>query len=150
MASILGGAGDGPDKSPTNLRTLSLVAPETGGNMRRLRIQEPSGKRACSPEWTIPARLCFALKADQGQDWRCPVSRLTSFTPQLFWVILLRRLHLPLPLTVRNCWCNLPVDSRGHHRAVCARSGVLGGRGWAVENAAARICREAGGRVTPT
>ena len=77
----------------------------------------------------------------------CPVSRLTSFTPQLFRVILLR-LHLPLPLTVRNCRCGLPLDSRGHHRAVCARSGVLGGRGWAVENAAARICREAGGRVT--
>ena len=29
----------------------------------------------------------------------CPVSRLTSFTPQMFRVILLRRLHLPLPLT---------------------------------------------------
>ena len=78
----------------------------------------------------------------------CPVSRLTSFSPQLFRVILLRRLHLPLPLTVRNCRCGLPLDSRGHHRAACARSGVLGGRGWAVENAAARICREAGGRVT--
>ena len=44
--------------------------------------------------------------------------------------------------------CGLPLDSRGHHRAACARAGVLGGRGWAVENAAARICREAGGRVT--
>ena len=78
----------------------------------------------------------------------CPVSRLTSFTPQLFRVVLLRRLHLPLPLTVRNCQCGLPLDSRGHQRAACARAGVLGGRGWAIENAAARICREAGGRVT--
>ena len=78
----------------------------------------------------------------------CPVNRLTTFTSQLFWVVLLRRLHLPLPLTVRNCRCGLPLDSRGHHRAACARAGVLGGRGWAVENAAARICREAGGRVT--
>ena len=78
----------------------------------------------------------------------CPVSRLTTFTPQLFRVVLLRRLHLPLPLTVRNCRCGRPLDSRGHHRAACARAGILGGRGWAVENAAARICREAGGRVT--
>ena len=77
----------------------------------------------------------------------CPVSKLTSFTPQLFRVILLRRLHLPLPLTVRNCQCGLPLDSRGHHRAACARFGVLGRRGWAVENTAG-ICREAGGRVT--
>ena len=75
-------------------------------------------------------------------------NRLTTFTSQLFRVILLRRLHLPLLLTVRNCWCGLPLDSRGHHRAACARAGVLGGKGWAVENAAARICREAGGRVT--
>ena len=78
----------------------------------------------------------------------CPVNRLTTFTSQLFRVVLLRRLHLPLPLAVRNCRCGLPLDSRGHHRAACARAGVLGGRGWAVENAAARICREAGGRVT--
>ena len=74
----------------------------------------------------------------------CPVSRLTMFTSQLLRVVLLRRLHLPLPLTVRNCRCGLPLDSRGHHRAACARAGVLGG----IENAAARICREAGGRVT--
>ena len=30
----------------------------------------------------------------------------------------------------------------------CARAGVLSGRGWALENVVARICREAGGRVT--
>ena len=71
---------------------------------------------------------------------------LITFTSQLSRVILLRRLHLPLP-TVRNCRCGLPFDSRGHHRAACARAWVLGGRGWAVENAAARI-REAGRRVT--
>ena len=35
----------------------------------------------------------------------------------------------------------------GHHRSACAVSGVLGRRGFAVESAAARICREAGARV---
>ena len=78
----------------------------------------------------------------------CPVNRLTTFSPQVFRVILLRRLHLPLPLTVRNCKCGQPLDICGHHRAACARAGVLGGRGWALENVVARICREAGGRVT--
>ena len=44
--------------------------------------------------------------------------------------------------------CGRPLDAYGHHRAACARVGVLGRRGYAVENVAARICREAGGRVT--
>ena len=35
-----------------------------------------------------------------------------------------------------------------YRRAACARTGVLGRRGFAVESAAARICPEAGGRVT--
>ena len=38
----------------------------------------------------------------------CPVNRLTTFTSQVvFHVILLRRLHLPLPVTLRNCLCGL-------------------------------------------
>ena len=36
----------------------------------------------------------------------------------------------------------------GHHRSACAVSGVLGGRGAALESAAARVCREAGARVS--
>ena len=39
-------------------------------------------------------------------------------------------------------------DPSGHHRAACAVAGVLGRRGFAVESAAARVCCEAGGRVT--
>ena len=35
----------------------------------------------------------------------------------------------------------------GHHRAACPRAGVLSRRGFSLESAAARICREAGGRV---
>ena len=39
---------------------------------------------------------------------RCP---LVPRVAQLFRVILLRRLHLPLPLTVRSCRCGLPFHS---------------------------------------
>ena len=39
------------------------------------------------------------------------------------------------------------IDSFGHHRAACSRTGVLGRRGFAVESVAARVCREAGGCV---
>ena len=35
----------------------------------------------------------------------------------------------------------------GHHRSACPVAGVLGRRGFPLENVAARICREAGGRV---
>ena len=82
---------------------------------------------------------------------RCPlVPRVASqgSTLSSVRVILLRRLHLPLPLTVRSCRCGLPVDACGHHRAACARAGVLGRRGYALETVTARICREAGGPVT--
>ena len=63
-------------------------------------------------------------------------------------LLLLRRLRLPLPLIVRSCRCGQPLDSCGHHRAACAQAGVLGRRGWALESVVARVCREAGGRVT--
>ena len=58
-----------------------------------------------------------------------------------------RVLGQALPLSVRNCRCGLPLDFSGHHRAACARAVMLGRRGYALESVAARICREAGGRV---
>ena len=76
-----------------------------------------------------------------------PTSHLTRLQPHLFRTILLRRLRQPLPLSERSCRCGRPLDSSGHHRAACAQAGALGRRGFAVESAAARICREAGGRV---
>ena len=77
-----------------------------------------------------------------------PASFLTRIDSALFRVLLLRRLRLPLPLSFRLSRCGRPLDSSGHHRAACSRAGVLGRRGSAVESAAARVCREAGGRVT--
>ena len=77
-----------------------------------------------------------------------PASFHARFDPQLFRVLLLRRLWQPLPPVSRICRCSRPLDSSGHHRAACANSGVLGHRGFAVESAAARVCREAGRRVS--
>ena len=64
----------------------------------------------------------------------CPTCRIRRIEPQLFRIVLLRRLNLPLPLSARFCRCGLPLDLRGHHRAACSRAGILG--------------RRAGGRVT--
>ena len=77
-----------------------------------------------------------------------PNCALTRIEPPFFRTLLLRRLRLPLSLTQRDCRCGRPLDSCGHHRAACARSGVLGRRGFAVESAAARVCREGGAPVT--
>ena len=77
-----------------------------------------------------------------------PSSIFTRIEPQLFRVLLLRRLRISLPSSRRFCRCGRSLDAFGHHRAACSRAGVLGRRGFALESAAARICREAGGRVT--
>ena len=77
----------------------------------------------------------------------CPSSPPTRIDSALFPVLLQRRLHLPLPLSKRICGCGQPLDPFGHHRAACSRTGALGMRGFALESAAARVCREAGGRV---
>ena len=77
-----------------------------------------------------------------------PVSSVLSYPCHLFRVLLLRRLRLPLPLAERTCRCRRLLDPFGDHRAACARSGVLRGRGCPLERAAARVCREAGARVT--
>ena len=73
-----------------------------------------------------------------------PTTKATTFDPQPFRVLMLRRVHLPLPLSIRN-W--RPLDSLGHHHAACAVAGVLGRRGFPLESAAARVCWEAGARV---
>ena len=71
-----------------------------------------------------------------------PSSPFSRFPPQLFRVLLLRH------LSSRTCRCGRPLDGLGHHRAACSRAGVLASRGFSVESAAARVCREAGARVS--
>ena len=71
-----------------------------------------------------------------------------AYPSDLFRILLLRRLRLPLPLFARTCRCRRTFDSLGDHRAACAQSGALRSRGGPLERAAARVCREAGARVT--
>ena len=73
-----------------------------------------------------------------------PLTRIDSFA---FRTLLCRRLRLAIPLSTRICRCGRTIDPLGHHRAACARSGTLARRGFAVESAVARTCREGGGRI---
>ena len=54
-------------------------------------------------------------------------TRMIRLQPHLFHTFLLRRLRQPLHLTERNCWRGRPLDSGGHHHAVCAQTGDAGG-----------------------
>ena len=104
--------------------------------------------------WPRPLESSRALLRSQGGPMSglpftcCPTSFHNRFEAQLFRVLLLRRLWLPLHTTSRSCRCGRPLDVLGHHRAACANVGVLGRQGSALESAAARVCREAGGRVS--
>ena len=73
-----------------------------------------------------------------------PYTTEVTYPDHIFRILMLRRLRLPLPLTERVCRCRRNLD----HRAACARAGVLRSRGVPLEHAAARVCREAGARVT--
>ena len=77
-----------------------------------------------------------------------PTSSISRFESSVFRVLLQRRLWLPLPPSTRKCRCGRLPDVRGHHRAACAVVGVLERRGFPVESAAARVCRETGARVS--
>ena len=68
-----------------------------------------------------------------------PVDRVFRIDPQPSRILLLRRLRMPLPLTVQSS-----RDRLGHHRSAC---GISARKGFPLENAAALICREAGGQV---
>ena len=78
----------------------------------------------------LSASSCALLRSQGGSgagmaSSACPTCRVTKIDSHLFRVLLLRRLQLPTPLTVRTYRCGCPLDSLGHHRAACARAGVL-------------------------
>ena len=51
-------------------------------------------------------------------------------------LLFLLRLELTVALPARSCRCGRPLDVLGHHQAACANAGVLGRRGWVLENVA--------------
>ena len=81
-----------------------------------------------------------------------PTDRTRRFDSQPFRLLLLRRLGLPLPLSLRSCRCGR-LDALDHHPAACANAGVLGRRGWALESPrreyAARQARECAPTFSP-
>jgi hypothetical protein len=130
-----------PDPPPT---TQSLANGATDGSSMAFR----SG--SLLPRLSRPA--CALLRSQSGPG-ACsvfttpPTSPLTTLDASAMRTLLLRRLRLPLLPTSRSCRCRRFLDPFGDHRAACSTSGVLVRRGFPLEAAAARMCREAGARV---
>ena len=77
-----------------------------------------------------------------------PTAPEFTIAPHLFRVLVLERLHLPLPITEAVCeGCGAPVDIHGHHRAACMRTERVKRRAVPTERVLARVFREAGARV---
>ena len=106
---------------------------------------------------------CALLRSQSGPQagsWltALPTEDATTMPPLLFQVALRRRLRLPLPMRPRFCGnltrpgCGCEVDAFGDHETACPRTGLLGRRGRAVEQAWIKIAREAvsgEGQVVP-
>ena len=76
-----------------------------------------------------------------------PSKKEFRLEPQPFHFLLLRRLRLPWPFSARSCRCGRPLESVATTVQHAGQQGFGGCRGWVLENVAARVCREAGGRV---
>ena len=113
---------------------IGRMCPEVlhrGGSTRQLQLsmtgwRSPSGR---------DSQTASELPRSQGGHMASspfttpPASFHARFDPQLFRVLLLRRLWQPLPPVSRVCEGGRPLDSSFHHRAACANSGVLGEEG---------------------
>ena len=134
---------------PCGARPHIFRAPNLSSRTAETNLPVPRDGSVSQDERGIPALVRSQAGTGGGVALStCPTCRLTRFDAQVFRVLLMRRLQMPLPLTARNCRCGHFLDVFGHHRAACARAGVLSKRGVALESATARIFREAGGRVT--
>ena len=101
---------------------------------------------------SVPASQAL-LESQRGPHASRPFTTIpyhadTTYESHLFRILLLRRLRLPIPLTASHCRCRRALDPYGDHRAACAQSGILRNRAGPLERATARMCREAGARVT--
>ena len=106
--------------------------PRHGWHSRAVREVESRSLHAIREVLPIPQQ---ALLRSQGgplasAPFVCmPVDRVFRIDSQPFRILLLRRLWMPLPLTVHSCRCGRLLDCLGHHRSACAVVGVLGRRG---------------------
>ena len=115
-----------------------------GGSRRQRAKWNPAVSKVSWTSSTTPRKRCFAHK---GAHWRNASRPHVSHRVPTIPDPPLEAAPSTPSLTVHSCRCGRLTDRFGHHRSACPVAGVLGTRGFPLENAAARICREGGGRV---
>ena len=108
------------------------------------RVHEHRVARVVWPNLTDPERAWWRSQERSSHQQRPDGIPNISDRPATF-----PRVVVPsCPTSSSTYRCGRLLDCRGHHRAACAEAGVLGARGFALERAAAQVCREGGGRVS--
>ena len=129
----------------------SLSSLQKGGNMTRLRaLRSFFVTRRCCLGALPESAHCFVHKVALwrlSQTLLCPPAR-SGFSTPTSGCFFCDDFAFLFPCLSHSCLCGRPLDCLGHHRASCSRAGVLGRRGFALESAAARVCGEAGARVS--
>ena len=106
---------------------------ERGGHHQATsRVERQHREVTLFPKLSDSGRALVRARRAASRDWI-----LTSSARS--WSVV-------FPLTVRICWCGRSLGAHGHHRAACARAGVLGRD--TQQSVAARICHKAGVWVT--
>ena len=133
--------------------TSSPVSLAWGGSpLPRLKSKKCSLAPLCGRVWTSHTGLwCHHTEIPHGEHpvlhatcLDCVPVRPSEFQGSSFCVAS----GASSLLSSVTCRCGQPLHSRGHHRGASAHAGVLGRRGFPLESCAARICREAGARVS--
>ena len=113
-----------------------------------LRVNQASGNTAGS-FGLLPSPTRFSEKTSMLSCRNCcsPSSHWHTcvVAPLLFRVLLLERLHLPLPVTEAVCSCGATLDRKGNTKLRVPQR--LKRRATPVKRVVARIFREAGARV---
>ena len=113
-----------------NLRNAKEVEPasfRTGWHHEAAaRMEWQHRERVVKPVLSDSARALLRAQSGPAAGMSLsavPSSPQTRIESQLFRVLLLRRLRLPLPPASRLCRCGRLLDSFGHHRASSAQAG---------------------------
>ena len=126
------------DQNFGNRMTTSQGVCAQDGNMRLHLGLRSSVEKICSPELGRMCRFSSDLKEAQVLALFCPRAQRAASRSWKRSCFVWYSYVVSVCLSLSLCG-GLPLDPCGHHRAACVHAGVLGRRGWALENVLADV-----------